>query len=93
MGLLFEYDPQKSEKNKARHGIDFEQAQELWKIPHVLLPTRPVYGEKRSIIVGKLAAQIYIAIFTHRASAIRLISCHRADERWVREYERGSHET
>jgi hypothetical protein len=26
----FEYDPNKSEANKAKHGIDFEEAQELW---------------------------------------------------------------
>jgi uncharacterized protein len=93
MSPLFEYDPKKSKKNKEQHGIDLEQAQQLWDVPHVFFPTRPVYGEERFIILGKLEERVYIAIFTHRGSAIRLISCHRADERWVREYEGGSHET
>jgi len=27
----FEWDDQKSETNKARHGIDFEEARNLWR--------------------------------------------------------------
>jgi uncharacterized DUF497 family protein len=92
MSRLFEYDPLKSERNRECHGIDFEQAQALWKVPHLFYPTRPVYGEERIVILGKLTGHVYIAIFTLRGSAIRLISCHRADKRWVREYERGRYE-
>jgi uncharacterized DUF497 family protein len=33
----FEFDPDKSERNKAKHGIDFIQAQALWKAKRVLL--------------------------------------------------------
>ncbi len=29
----FEYDPNKSAENKRKHGIDFEEAQELGRIP------------------------------------------------------------
>lgn len=29
--LLFEYDPNKSQINLTKHGIDFEQAQRLWE--------------------------------------------------------------
>ena len=28
--MLFEYDPVKSARNRAKHGIDFEQAKRLW---------------------------------------------------------------
>ena len=28
--MEFEYDPAKSAKNLAKHGIDFEQAQRMW---------------------------------------------------------------
>jgi len=27
---MFEYDPAKSQANRAKHGIDFDQAQALW---------------------------------------------------------------
>ena len=29
--MLFEYDPANSATNKAKHGIDFDEAQVLWK--------------------------------------------------------------
>jgi len=29
--MLFEYDKNKSESNKVKHGIDFEEVQILWK--------------------------------------------------------------
>ena len=29
--MLFEYDPAKSVTNKAKHGINFDEAQVLWK--------------------------------------------------------------
>ena len=32
MLMLFEYDPAKSTTNKAKHGIDFDEAQVLWKM-------------------------------------------------------------
>lgn len=31
--MEFEYDPAKSEKNKEKHAIDFEEAQALWFDP------------------------------------------------------------
>ncbi|MDY2947529.1 BrnT family toxin [Mannheimia varigena] len=34
--LLFEYDPNKSEINQAKHGIDFEQAKLLWSLVQTL---------------------------------------------------------
>ena len=35
--MEFEFDPLKSETNKAKHGIDFIEAQALWRSKHVLL--------------------------------------------------------
>ncbi|WP_082829716.1 BrnT family toxin [Ectothiorhodospira sp. BSL-9] len=32
----FEYDPFKSQLNLEKHGIDFEDAQELWQDPDVV---------------------------------------------------------
>jgi len=32
----FEFDPEKSVRNKAKHGIDFQEAQALWKDPDLL---------------------------------------------------------
>lgn len=34
--MAFEYDPRKSERNLAKHGIDFLQAQSLWDDSNLL---------------------------------------------------------
>jgi len=31
--MVFEFDPDKSQANLEKHGIDFEQAQTLWRDP------------------------------------------------------------
>ena len=83
----FEYDSKKSKNNKQHHGVDFEEAQELWVNTHVIIPAKNVTGENRSAILGKIKGKHYMAIFTERDESIRIISCHRADRRWQKEYE------
>lgn len=34
---MFEYDTNKSQSNKQKHGIDFEEAQQLWKDHNLLI--------------------------------------------------------
>lgn len=84
----FEYDPDKSKKNKERHGIDFEQAKALWDSTHVIVPTREVLGESRFVILGKVGNKVHVAIYTLRGKRTRIISCHRADKRWEEIYEK-----
>ena len=83
----FEYDPQKSASNRDRHGIDFVEAQRLWKAPHAIVPAGSVRGEAREAALGKIDGELYLAIFTRREHRIRLISCHRADGKWEDIYE------
>ena len=89
---VFEYNPEKSKRNTEKHGVDFEEAQELWKVRHVVFPARHVGGEARYIMVGRIRGQIHVVIFSRRGRAIRLISCHRASSRWEREYREAFHE-
>ena len=84
----FEYDAQKSRSNEERRGIDFDAAQELWETTHVIIPARNVKRENRFLILGRLNRKIYAAVFTQRGEAIRIISCHRADRRFEKIYER-----
>ena len=53
----FEFDPQKSETNKAKHGIDFVEAQALWKSKIVLLPAKDAL-EKRYMVIGTIGSDI-----------------------------------
>ena len=86
--MCFEYDAQKSRSNKERHGVDFETTQELWETTHIVIPARNVKGENRFLILGQLRRKTYAAVFTQRGEAIRIISCHRADRRLERIYEK-----
>ncbi len=84
----FEYDSNKSKENEARHGINLLQAQALWDSAHAIIPAKNVAGENRHAIVGKIKGKVYVAIFTKRGEGLRLISCHRADGRWEKVYEK-----
>ena len=48
--MEFEFDEEKSRANLAKHGIDFEAAQELWKDPErIEIPAR-TEDEPRSLV-------------------------------------------
>lgn len=85
--MKFEYDPQKSQSNKAKHGIDFEEAQELWTDPDRL--EAPIFrpGEQRFIVIGSIKGIYWTAIITYRDSVIRLISVRRARPEEIGYYE------
>lgn len=85
--MRFEYDPNKSLSNKAKHGIDFEEAKNLWKdLDRLEAPIlRP--GEQRFIVIGSTLDASWTAIITYRGGAIRIISVRRAREEEIRHYE------
>ncbi len=70
----FTFDPQKSGRNLAKHGINFIEAQRLW-------------DEPRSIVVGQIDARHWSAVITYRADDIRIISVRRSREEEVVLYE------
>ena len=71
--MEFEFDPGKSASNKAKHGIDFLEAQALWKSKHVLLGAKTAL-EKRYLVIGTIGGEHWSAIITYRRAAIRIIS-------------------
>jgi uncharacterized DUF497 family protein len=75
---MFEFDKNKSESNKRKHGIDFETARRLWEdFNRVELPAKWT-DEPRILLIAKLNEEIWAAIFTHRESTIRIISVRKA---------------
>jgi uncharacterized DUF497 family protein len=69
----FEFDPGKSENNKAKQGIDFVEAQALWKSKIMLLPAKDAL-EKRYLVIGTISSDHWSAIITYRGGTIRIIS-------------------
>ena len=82
----FEFDPEKSEKNKAKHGIDFVAVQELWKDVTALEVSARSETEPRSALIATYSGKLWTAIFTYREKKIRIISCRRARDGEKRTY-------
>jgi len=60
--------------NKAKHGIDREEAQKLCLDPNRLVIPARSQTEPRFNLIARIEGKIWLAIFTIRANNIRLIS-------------------
>ena len=76
--MEFEFDPQKSEKNKTKHGVDFVAAQGLWDDPDGIGFPAPSEDEQRYALLGLMGEKLWVAFYTLREGRIRLISVRRA---------------
>ena len=85
--MQFEFDPDKSEANKGKHGIDFAKAQMLWEDPDRLLVPARTQGEPRFMLVAKIDGKHWSAIFTQRGNSTRIISVRRSRDTEVTAYE------
>lgn len=85
--MSFEYDPRKSEANREKHGIDFEEAQALWNDEAYLeIPARTL-DEPRFLVVGKIQGKHWSAVITYRGENIRIISVRRSRDEEIDLYE------
>jgi uncharacterized protein len=76
--LEFEFDPDKSAANKAKHGIDFVEAQALWADADRLEIRARSLDEPRHQVLGRIGGKIWSAFITYRNESIRIISVRRA---------------
>ena len=81
----FDWDERKSELNLAKHGIDFEDATEVFYKP-IILRRSDRNNEERWIAIGSLEDRLITVVFTRRADVIRIISARRARKNEEREY-------
>jgi len=81
----FEWDDDKSRANLRKHGIDFDDASEVFYGP-ILLRQSNRNNEERWIAIGSLEERLITVVFTRRADAIRIISARRARKNEEREY-------
>ena len=90
--MPFEFDAAKSAANKAKHGIDFTEAQALWADPDRLeVPARPM-NEPRFLVIGRIGDTTWTAAVTYRhEETIRIISVRRARRSEAKKYEESDH--
>lgn len=85
--MEFEFDPEKSDANKKKHGIDFADAQAIWDDPDRLEIPAGTQKEQRFVLTGRIADKHWSAVFTFRADRTRIISVRRARKQEVEAYE------
>lgn len=83
----FEFDIAKSESNRAKHGLDFVEAQSLWNDPMLLEIPAKTDDEPRYLVIGSIDGKHWSAVITYRGSNVRLISVRRARKEEVALYE------
>jgi len=86
--VKFEYDEQKSQINKEKHGIDFVEAQKLWQDEDALvIPANIVDNEIRYALISKMLTKCFVVIFTIREDTNRIISVRRCRKNEEKSYE------
>ena len=85
--MSFEYDPEKSRSNKAKHGIDFDEAQALWRDERLIEAPARTDDELRYLAIGMIGGRHWAAVCVRRGASVRIISVRRAREQEIDYYE------
>jgi len=83
----FEFDQNKSETNRTKHGIDFAEAQAMWEDPDLIEIAAKTTDEPRFLVIGKIKEVLWSGIITYRGEKIRIISVRRSRKEEVLIYE------
>jgi uncharacterized DUF497 family protein len=85
--MEFDWDDDKRDANREKHGLDFADAKFLaWETAQILIDDRRDYGEARYQAYGLLNGRLHVIAFTPRGDKIRLISFRKANDKEVRRY-------
>ena len=85
--MKFEYDSNKSRINKVKHGLDFDEAQALWNDSEAISIQAKSDSEPRYAFISTLHSKYWVAFYTLRSDAIRIISVRRARKNEQRIYD------
>jgi hypothetical protein len=85
--MEFEFDPEKSDKNKDKHGIDFFEAQALWEDPDIIEIPAKTTDESRFMVIGKIADKHFSGVIAYRGNTVRIISVRRSRREEINIYE------
>ena len=90
MSLTFEWDQNKSEKNKRKHGITFEEAKTVFNDSFAITIDDPdhSYDEYHYIDIGfSSKGEVLVVWYTERNENIRIIGCRKATRFERKKYE------
>ena len=81
--MEFEWDSDKDVANRIKHGINFDEAKDIFYGPvYTVVDGRSDYGELRELSIGSLDMVVIISVVhTDRNGKTRLISARRANRK------------
>jgi hypothetical protein len=86
--MEFEWDPEKGEANRRKHGVDFADAVGVFDDPLALSFPDERQGETRFVAVGEdFLNRLVVVVYAWRGDCIRLISARKATAHERRQYE------
>ncbi len=85
--MKFEYDSEKSDSNKEKHGIDFSDAQALWRDSDFIQIPSISADEPRFLVIGKIGGKHWSGVITYRGDSVRIISVRRSRKEEIDIYE------
>ena len=89
-----DFDSQKDAANRAKHGLGFEEIEELdWGKAVTRIDGRHHYGETRFVTYAMRGGRLHCLVWTPRDGGLRPISFRKANEKEKRRYEKEIHKT
>lgn len=91
--MRFEWDPEKARRNLVKHGVDFDEAVDVWKDPMcAIFPDRFEDGEQRWHavgVVGSVTLLLVVHVYPDEddVDRVRIIGARRATSHERRRYE------
>ena len=85
--MEFEFDPEKSLVNQAKHGIDFVEAQTLWLDEALIEAPARTEDEPRFLVIGRIGGRHWSAVCVRRGERTRIISVRRSRKEEIEAYE------
>jgi uncharacterized DUF497 family protein len=87
--MKYEWDEAKNRKNFAKHGLSFEDAEQVFSGPSVTFEDdRFAYGEERLITLGLLAGRLVVIAHSPRDEGTRIISKRKGNGREQKIYQK-----
>ena len=82
MHIMWDWDEDKRQTNRAKHGVDFAEI-ELFDWPNAVTreDTRGDYGERRFISTARLHGRLHVCVWTLREGKARIIGLRKANPR------------
>ena len=87
----FEWDEQKAESNRTKHGVSFAEAAQVFFDPGVVFVDASSNDEQRDAVIGySFALRLVLVVYTERAKRTRIISARVATVYERKRYEKGA---